>query len=710
MPTLPTVQLREQAPRRQLPQVGPAAGAFVAGGLQQLGDTMQRVDKLRQAEADAIKDGEDTVKGTQALTDLAIKSEEAELYARENADPENHLSAWREKINEAKADAEGIISGFSREKQIQFKQSLARLLGSAEISVAKGQNERRVDRQVAEGAESIDRLVDFAMRSQNPELRSTLLEQAGKVAGGLAKTGAIKEATAQQWMERAKEKVAQGRVKYFATGLTTELDDLQNEALRNPAKAEDLFNRGQRKIREAGADWLPPEKVEETINDFKNGLWVGTLKTAIDDNPARAKAELKSGKYDDKLSQQAIISLNAEADAELERRRRQAEAERKEGLRLIGKEVDDFKAAAINGFQWAGNVGQLAAKVRGTEHEREFLEAVRDSQELHIFGQMSLQQQEQYLRSKGQTPKSGSEAQLYNKLESAHTEARSAIAKDPITYAIRKRIIPDLMPFDPNNPISLQERSVAAGMVTQRLGVDVSPLSDDEAGKLMADMARAPADQKAQTMRQLNQHFTPRQVQSLAAQIDKKGAGEMAQVFGMSGQVPEVASRILQGMEAKRANKEVLPVGVEMRDMDEKIIKKLADAYKADPNALDSVRDAVKSYYAWGRWTVGDLSTKLDEKALDRAIYAVSGGVLDFNGAQTLPPRYGVTEAQMRKMVEKADFSQVLGDINAKTILRNGKLIAVGPGLYRVTVGGSPVFDKSNRPFTLDLSRVEVPR
>ena len=685
-------------------------GAQGFEALGELGNELVKVQKQKEALNLAIKDGEDSVKGTQAITSLALKMEEAEQFARTNADPENHLAVWREQVTEAQRQTQESFKGFSQEKRTQFEQTLAKVLSSAEIGVARNQQDRRIDRQVADGSKSFGDLIDLATRAPTAEQRAALVEQAATVPMTLARNGALKETQAAEWIQRGKEKIVQGRAAHFATGLKQELDNLQNEAFRNPANVEDLFNRGQRRIKDAGSDWLPADKIEATIAEFKNGLYVGAIKNRIDENPDKAKAELKSGKYDDKLSQQALISLNTEADVEIDRRRREAEARRKEGLRLIGKEVDDFAKASRNGDQWAGNVGQLHSMVRGTEHEREFLEAVRDAQSMAKFGQMSLIEQEQFLRSGSQTPKTGSESDLYRKMQSAHSEARTEIAKDPIAYAIRKRIIPGLMPFDINNPASLKERNIAAGMVTQRLGVSVSPLSDDEAKKLIADMAKAPADQKALMMRQFNQNFTPAQAQSLAAQIDKKGAGELAQAFGMSGQVPEVTSRILQGMEAKKANEKILPAGAELRDMDTAINKKLADAYKADPNALESVRDAVKSYYAWGRWNVGDLSAKLDSKALDRAIYAVSGGVMDFNGAPTLPPRYGVTEKQMRDMITRADFSNVLGDIKAKTVLDYGKLIAVGPGLYRVTIGGSPVFDKNNKPFTLDLSRVEAPK
>lgn len=52
MPTLPTVQLRGQSPRLQLPEVGPPAGAYIAKGLDQFGEVMGKIsDGADRAEA-----------------------------------------------------------------------------------------------------------------------------------------------------------------------------------------------------------------------------------------------------------------------------------------------------------------------------------------------------------------------------------------------------------------------------------------------------------------------------------------------------------------------------------------------------------------------------------------------------------------------------------------------------------------------------------
>jgi hypothetical protein len=357
----------------------------------------------------------------------------------------------------------------------------------------------------------------------------------------------------------------------------------------------------------------------------------------------------------------------------------------------------------MSGFPWAGNVAQLQAAVRGTEHEKDFLETVRDSHELSLFGQMGPLQQENYLRLKSQGAKTADEAQLYKKLEAAHEITKSGLKNDPITFAIRQHVIPALNPFNLSNPNSLKERSIAAGLVEQRYGEPVSGLSDDESRALVTQFERMPADQRAASMKQLNDNFTPRQSAMIASQIAKHGAGEMAQAFGMSSQVPEAASRVVQGMEIKKTNPDTLPKNKVM--FDSYVDQRMSAAYQASPEAYAAAREAVKSVYSWASWKTNDLTGALNSTRLDNAITTVTGGLIPFNGQLTLPPRYGVNEKQFREMIGKANYSNVQGTIGAKDILSSGKLISDGPGRYKVTIGGSPVFDKSGRPFELDLSR-----
>lgn len=106
------------------------------------------------------------------------------------------------------------------------------------------------------------------------------------------------------------------------------------------------------------------------------------------------------------------MALGGEAQQRLEAMARKQEAERKENERQIGKQVSDYKAAVMSGSPWSGNLAQLGARVRNTEHEADFIQVQRNASELFVFNAMSPSQQEEYLRKKAQAPKSGEEAKF----------------------------------------------------------------------------------------------------------------------------------------------------------------------------------------------------------------------------------------------------------------------------------------------------------
>src|SRR5207249_3942782 len=195
----------------------------------------------------------------------------------------------------------------------------------------------------------------------------------------------------------------------------------------------------------------------------------------------KTQAELRAGKYDAVLNNQSLLHLRGEADTEVERLARMAEAQRKEQERQVGKLVSDYKEAALLGFPWRGPVSEtrLGELAKGTEHVSDFLNVRAASRVLGLFNQMAPTEQSDYLRAIASGAKTGTEAKFSSTLQAAHEETVSGLKDDPLTFAIKQRVVPDPGPFNPSDPASLKARSLTAGLVAQRYGVPVSPLSDD---------------------------------------------------------------------------------------------------------------------------------------------------------------------------------------------------------------------------------------
>jgi hypothetical protein len=164
---------------------------------------------------------------------------------------------------------------------------------------------------------------------------------------------------------------------------------------------------------------VPPEKLAEVRSDAKESIWYAGIRGRVEANPMKTLAELNTGKYDGNLSQRHIVALRGEAQQRLDAMAREQEARRKEGLRIIGKQVDDYKNAASLGYQWAGNAPQLARAVRGTEHEAEFNFAQQAATTTQLFAQSPATEREQFLNNMRNRPQTGDSAKLLNHLENA---------------------------------------------------------------------------------------------------------------------------------------------------------------------------------------------------------------------------------------------------------------------------------------------------
>lgn len=691
MSDLPAIWAKPDLPSVPLPRTNPNAyGAEAFGTLAQVAHQAAEQQK--------------TIDVEKAMTeyDLGVAD------IKQGLTSEDDTSQWEPKFRSAENNLrQRLLGGIGdtsakREFDRLAERSLSRHVLNVRQSALKIGNDQRI--AYAERA-SIE-LSDQAAAAADSGDRGQLIGRAYGLFASLAQgpVPAISPVRAEELRQQFDHNLKNKRTQAYESALQGSLDDLVNRAYREPTRVMDIERDGMNMIRSAGSDIVPPDRVNKDRLTFSDAVWASAIRGKIDRDPITSLAELRAGMYDNKLKDPTLRTLRREAEVEIERINRELEAQRRGFEKQVGKQVNDYKAAVTAGFPWSGNLGALERDVKGTEHEAEFVQARKDASELYLFNQMGPAEQENHLRALAQTGKSGADAKLYAKLEAAHSATVEGLAKDPITFAIRRGVIPNsLGPFNLNDPASLKARSMAADMVEARYRQPVSPLSDDESRQLVSQFASIPADQRVVTMKQLNDNFTPHQIVAIARQLAKNGSSEMSQVFGIASRVPEAASRVMQGIEIKKSNPDTLPKNKTL--LDEYINRKMGDAYQASPDSYAAAKEAVKSAYAWASWKTNDLSGSLSSERLDNAITTVTGGLIPFNGQLTLPPRYQAKEKDLRDMIAKANFSNVKGTIGAKDVLSYGKLTAVGPGLYRVTIGGSPVFDKNGKPFELDLSR-----
>jgi hypothetical protein len=625
--------------------------------------------------------------------------------AQELPDPDEFTARTYKDLGDLFQSSDGIANPQIKDlakRQLQRHQLEAnRHVEAMKFSKQKDQTKRGVE-------DSFQTYSRLAIESETLEERNSAKEAYNNLLGHMEARGFLGAEQAGEYSRLFDDRITKGRAQRFAVELKGDLDSYVNSVTTGQQGVNEAFRRGSLKI-DSFTD-IPLAKREDLKREYKDSLWTGAVEGEIERDPIAADKKLRDGEYNDKIDPQSLRFLKNKAGSEIDRMARQMEAVRKEQERRIGKAVDDFKGAVMNGFEWRGNVANLASAVKGTEHEQEFMSTLRNADELSTFGRLGPLQQENYLRQKAQTPKSGDEAQLYRKLEGMHQETKSQLKDDALTYAIRRRAIPNLMAFNLDNPASLNERATAARLVENHYGVPASPLSDDEAQSLSESFSKAPADKQVDMMRKLRSGLGDRYVKAVAGQLAKKKDDPvLAFAMGISGDSPEAASRILRGREILRDNKEIMPKGADLKTAQDKIASSLSEAFKHNPEHYAAVSDAAMTIYAFKSWQDKDLTGVINDTRLKEAIKEASGGVITvgrgwFGGGSTVqPPKPGMAEDQFMERVRRADYSKAKG-FKAADIEKHGIFESVGDGRYMVKIGPGYVLAEKGGPFILDLN------
>jgi hypothetical protein len=712
MADLPRVWANPQIPRANLPRTNP--NAYGAAAFKGIGEAAEDVGfaivrrnaelAKHQAELMKIQDADDKVEVGKRL---AQSKEDLEILAQRNElsiiEPEEFETRTKSDI-EAFKRAQIADAPNERVKRM-LSEALAPTIQRVNRGVELNAYKKRVDRAVRNVEDASVVFSRTATNAKSPGERDQAYDEFTRLVDFEQERNLLSENQAGDILRRFDSSVIQGRERAFAVELKPALYEVINAARTSPASASRLLKEGEDRILGAGFD-MDPAKSKEMIGWFKDALWTSAAEGMIDRDPRGMKAQLKAGLFNNRVDQGSLRSLINKADTEVERLDRKAEAESKEGVRQIGKAVDDYKNAVMLGFRWAGNEGQLAAAVKGTEHEGEFHNARAQSRVLGHFNQMAPAMQEQYIRSIRSGAQSGESAKFIGSLERAHEATKGALKQDPLTFAVKQGVIENLPPLSVvDGGESFRARSRLAGIAEQRYGVAVSPLTDDESRELLKQFNSAPADGRTALLRSLTQGLDPRHVKSLAAQFAKQDAGMMAYTMGLSVESPQTASRLLQGHDILKSNKDVLPKGVDLSTARNRIASAVGEAFQRNPEHYAAMSEAALNLYALKSWQEQDLSGTIDTKRLDSAIQEATGGVITYKGQKIQAPKYGVNDAVFQDLLGRADYSKAKG-FSKKDILSHGQLESVGDGRYLVKVGAGYVQGAESGPFILDLGEV----
>lgn len=703
MPDLPRILAKpeglKEARNIHLPRVSPnayGAQAFaIIGQLAEESRKQQQVVDLDKA-IDTYESGVDQIK-------TEVSGELDDITRRE---PQYRLAESRLKENILKDMGDFVTK---RAFESHVSKSNIRNLKEVRLEALKVGNSQRIayaDRAADEYSRQI-------AESSDPARQADLLGRYEGILGGLSSGAApaITPERAEIMRQQFNRSLEAAHAQTYAGLNETGINPLINRAFDDPYSAPAIEKEVAERLRRAAGGFIPEKKLEADVANATNLIYESAARGIIEKDPNRAKALLDSGIYNDKIKPHTLHSLRNEAKAGIDEIKRKAEAERRAFEKIVGKEVDDYKAAVTAGFPWAGNVAALRNKVRGSEHEAEFIQATKDAGELYLFNQMAPAEQENYLRLLSQKPKTGDDAKLYAKLEAAQQATKTQLKADPITFAMRRRVIPALNPFDISDPASMQERTIAATLVEQRykLGT-LSPLSDDEGNQLKIQLEQSPADGKVGIYRKLQQGFGDDRTKAIAAQLAGKKDSMLALTMGLSVEAPRAASDILRGQEILTNDPKLGLTGAELTAARDRINRNLGEAYSGNVELHATMIDAALAVYTQKSWQSKDLSGVFDSTRMDESVDEVTGGLITIGGGmfrrgyKIQPPRYGMTEADFKDLLGKADYSAAKG-VTKKDIVTSGVFQSIGDGRYLVRIGPGYV-QTAKGPFVLDLGAV----
>jgi hypothetical protein len=172
VPQLPTVQLNEQAPRRQLPDVGVPGSAYVGRGLDSLADTFVKIQDGADA-AEKIKLQGQATSGFQALI---------QKHQLETTDPEEYKAALAEAIPNLYNETLSQASNPRVRKAVEA--SLADNYANAQRASELGYFKKKQDKGNADALESRAQLIESAKTATGDNING-IYQMYGDLLGNL---------------------------------------------------------------------------------------------------------------------------------------------------------------------------------------------------------------------------------------------------------------------------------------------------------------------------------------------------------------------------------------------------------------------------------------------------------------------------------------------------------------------------------------------
>lgn len=297
-------------------------------------------------------------------------------------------------------------------------------------------------------------------------------------------------------------------------------------------------------------------------------------------------------------------------------------------------------------------------------------------------------------------------------LQAIQADKRQRLATDRMGYAASVGVA-ELEAFDPTDPESVRARWEAYEMVSEYFKLPPGSMITAEEGDMLRDAWRdSDAKGRVAMLKGLRSGMDDNAYAAFMGGLFESRQQFMAVVGGLAAADPGVAFDIVKGDELRRGDGKLAPPEADARPT---IDKYLGDALRLRDDLFSPLNDAVGAYYAKMAADAGDHSGTINPGRLDQALETVTGGVVEWNGHQLLPPVRGMDSDAFEDLMDglsdqtMEDFGNGVptaltgGRVTVEHLRRYGLVATVGAGRYALFIRSQAVLSENGNPFIIDL-------
>ena len=481
-----------------------------------------------------------------------------------------------------------------------------------------------------------------------------------------------------------------------------------------------------------------PELLAANRQKASSSMYTDILRRQAAQDPYKAQAALKQ--YQQYLTADDLTQVGSSIDGKVERLQQKAEmaqlrAEAR-GDRVLGKSNAQIASGTpATDDMWSN----WANQVRGTPAAAEFNDLRKQEVATQQVLRQPIDQQAAYfgklqadLQNNG-----GTVAQANNlaRLGRAIDANAKMMAEAPLDY-YQQRLGADIAPLDlnaENLPEVLSDRVTAIQGMRKQFGptVALKPLLPQEAKTISAQLENMSPDQQSQLFGKLHaamgddqayvgamQQIAPDSpVRALTGMLAGKqrslttsthwfrpdevvSSGDVAKTLALGESILN-KSKSQKGQDGTAK----FPIP-EQGDFETALNNRLGTVFAGQPQSYGLAAQAVKSYYTGAAAETGDVSGKLNNSLMDKAIKATVGEVVDYNGTKTLAPwgmpsdtfKNAAQQALVQTMKAQGMSDQDLATASALT-LRQAR-----DGVYYVMQGNQYKYGADGKPLMINVN------